>query len=475
MPDKVPEDVVELLDQHGQSHLCGWWNDCTHPERESLIAQIRQIDFDLIGRLVAEHVKSGKTKADDRGERAESPKRLERLARTPDEKAAQVSAHARGLEALSKGKVAAMVVAGGQGSRLGFDQPKGMFPIGPLTGKTLFQLHFEQLEALTTQAGRRIPYLIMTSEATDAETKAYLEENDYFGASLHDVYIFKQGWLPAVDPDGKILMADKSTVAASPDGHGGMLKALKRAGLLDILTDQGIEHVYYHQVDNPTAILCDPTLIGLHEKHRSEMTTKVVAKASAEEKMGVVVDVDGRTQIIEYSDLSPEQQAATDEDGELKLWAGNTAIHVFSRPFLERVTAEGADLPYHLAHKKVGYFDQDSGHVVTPEEPNAYKFEQFIFDALPEAENALVVEADRAREFNPVKNAEGGDSPATAQAALNRIAAEWVAEAGGRVNEGVTVEISPLYARDEETLASKVSPGTIFKEDTALEPEEEGS
>ena len=473
MPDKVPDEIVHRLTEHDQLHVCGWWNDLLDPQRDELIGQIEAVDFPLIERLVETYIKGGEPKGDDRGSRAESPSRLERLPKTPDDKARWAAAKTRGLELLTKGKVAAMVVAGGQGSRLGFEDPKGMFPIGPVSGKTLFQLHFEQLDALSTKVGKRIPYLIMTSEATDAATKAYLEENEYFGASLHDVYIFKQGWLPAVDPDGKILMADKGRMATSPDGHGGMLKAMRRSGLLDILTDRGVEAVYYHQVDNPTAVLCDPTLLGLHEKHRSEMTTKVVAKTGPDEKMGVVVEVDGATQIIEYSDLTADQQAETDAEGGLKLWAGNTAVHVFSRPFLERITGEGADLGYHRAHKKVTYFDRDTGKVVDPGEPNAYKFEQFIFDALPEAANALVVEADRTSEFNPVKNAEGSDSPATAKAALAALHRGWIEEAGGRVAEGVTVEIGPRYALDAEQTARQVTPGTLFEKDTVLDPPEE--
>ena len=473
MPDKVPDEIVQTLTEHDQLHLCGWWNDLTRPQREGLLDQIRQIDFPLIDRLVETYLKGGDARGDNRGSKAESPKRMERLPRHPDDRARWTAARSRGMERLSAGKVAALVVAGGQGSRLGFDQPKGLFPIGPVSGKTLFQLHFEQLEALSNRIGKRIPYLIMTSEATDAETKAYLEDNEYFGASLHDVYIFKQGWLPAVNGDGSILLSDKGSVAASPDGHGGMLKAMRRSGLLDILADRGIEDVYYHQVDNPTAVLCDPTMIGLHHEHGSEMTTKVVSKTGPEEKMGVVVDVGGATQIIEYSDLTPAQQAATDADGNLKLWAGNTAVHVFSRVFLDRITTGGADLGYHRAHKKVTYFDRETGKVVEPDEPNAFKFEQFIFDAMPEAKNALVVEADRAEEFNPVKNADGADSPATAKAAMAALHRRWIEEAGGGVADGVTVEISPLFALDAEELAGKVKPGDRFTEDTVLAPSEE--
>lgn len=469
MIEKVPDDLVATLDEYGQSHLCRWWNDLDNAERGDLVHQLREIDFAMVAELVQQKVKSSSGGKDTRAGRAQPPTRLERLSTIHD--GAWSSATRAGEELLRLGKVGAMVVAGGQGSRLGFDQPKGMFPIGPVSGKTLFQLHFEQLEALSMKYGMNIPYFIMTSEATDAATKDFLESNDYFGYSFHDVYIFKQGWLPAVDPDGKVLLADKGHIAASPDGHGGMLNALKRAGLTEIMHERGLEHVYYHQVDNPTAIICDPHFLGLHAKYQSEMSTKVVAKTGPSEKMGVVVDVDGVTQIIEYSDLSEEQQAATDDDGNLLLWAGNTAIHAFRTSLFDRLTDGDVSLPYHLAHKKVAHLTDDGTHV-EPETPNAYKFEQFIFDAMPEAANALVVEADRAREFNPVKNAEGSDSPATAKQAILDIGRQWCEEAEAVVSYDARIEISPLFALTAEDVRKKISPGERLSGDKHLVPEE---
>lgn len=469
MLDKVPQDIVDTLAAHDQSHLCRWWNDLDHDQRDGLVSQIREIDFAQIDQLAAEYLKATTSPADDRAATATAPSNLERLSGTGATSGGWSAATRLGENLLREGKVAAMVVAGGQGSRLGFDQPKGMFPIGPVTGKTLFQLHFEQLEALSMKFGVGVPYFIMTSEATDATTKEFLEANDYFGYSFHDVYIFKQGWLPAVDSAGKILLAGKAKVATSPDGHGGMLNALKRAGLTEIMREREIEHVYYHQVDNPTAIICDPTFIGLHAKCRSGMSTKVVAKTGPEEKMGVVVDVDGITQIIEYSDLSAEQQAATDAQGELLLWAGNTAIHAFRRELLDQLTEGDSSLPYHKAHKKVAYV-ADSGEVVTPEEPNAYKFEQFIFDALPKADNALVVEADRGREFNPVKNAEGADSPATAQAALLELGRHTCEEAGAIIEPDARIEVSPVVAFDLDSLRDRLSRSKPLSGDVAIEP-----
>ena len=458
MSENAPQPLADKLADFEQSHLLDNWNDLDDGQRDGLVAQIEQIDFALLAKLVDEHLRGGPEKSDDRASRAQPPSQLERFDEDQPLSSQWVAATRAGEDMLREGKAAAMVVAGGQGSRLGFDHPKGMFPIGPITGKSLFQLHFEQLEALSRKYGVNIPYFIMTSEATDAATKEFLEANEYFGYSLHDIYIFKQGWLPAIDEDGKILLSAKGEIAASPDGHGGMLKALKRSGLIDIMKERGVEHVYYHQVDNPTAIICDPTFLGLHARYQSEMTTKVVAKTHAGEKMGVVVTIDGVTQIIEYSDLTDEQQAATDAAGNLLLWAGNTAIHAFSRELLERLTSGEASLPYHRAHKKVAHLGVD-GELIKPDAPNAYKFEQFIFDALPEAKNALVVEASRSREFNPVKNAEGADSPETAKQAMLAIARSWCEEAEIPFDPDAQIEISSLYANCARDL-SDVHPST---------------
>jgi UDP-N-acetylglucosamine/UDP-N-acetylgalactosamine diphosphorylase len=238
-----------------------------------------------------------------------------------------------------------------------------------------------------------------------------------------------------------------------------MLAALAKAGLLEEMQRRGIDFLHYHQVDNPTAIVCDPVFLGFHAERSAEMSIKVVAKRSAAERMGVAVDVDGRTRIIEYSDLPADVAAKTDDRGELLLWPGSTAIHVFSRSFLDRVAHSDAALPFHIAHKKVPYCD-DQGAPVAPERENAYKFERFIFDALPAAEPSLVLETDRAREFNPVKNATGDDSPETAHKALLRLHRRWLRAAGATVGDQAAVEISPLFALDEDEVRAKVRPGT---------------
>ncbi len=460
----APADLNELLTPHGQTHLVAFWAELGEPARRRLAEQIRATDFRQVRELHERHTaKKNAAGAADAAERANAPADLVRQPKSQHEKDEWRRAAKFGEGMLSGGKVGAILVAGGQGTRLGFEKPKGMFHIGPVSNATLFQILAEQVLARSRRANQSIPYYVMTSDATHHETEEFFRLHHYFGLDPDDVFFFKQGNMPAVDAaTGKLLLADKGSLALSPDGHGGILAALKRSGALDDMARRGIEYLHYHQVDNPTAIVCDPAFVGWHALKGSDISTKVVPKVSPTEKMGVVCDVDGCTRIIEYSDLSEELAHKRDEAGEPIFWAGNTAIHVLSRSFLERLSDGDHDLPFHVAHKKVPFIDE-AGNAVEPASPNAFKFERFIFDALPLASKALVVEADRTREFNPVKNAEGADSPATSKAALVSLARNWLRHCGCAVAEHAHVEISPLFALDEEELAKKVPHGTRYE------------
>jgi UDP-N-acetylglucosamine/UDP-N-acetylgalactosamine diphosphorylase len=465
MTEHPPPDLLDRLARHRQEHVLRWWNVLSADERQTLTDQLRGVDFELLERLLAGTGANAATPVEtpaERAQRAQPPGSLIRLPNSAEESVHRVAAARQGRGLLSAGMVGAILVAGGQGTRLGSQQPKGMFPIGPVSQASLFQVLAEQLLARGRQSGAAIPYFIMTSDATHAETVAFFREHGYFGLNPGNVFFFQQGTMPAVDAaTGRLLLAEKGRLSTSPDGHGGLLAALAAAGLLAEMKRRGIEYLYYHQVDNPMANVCDPEFLGLHVLHQSEMSTKVVAKKSPEERMGVAVDVDGRTQIIEYSDLPADAARRTDAAGRLLLWAGSTAIHAFNRDFLERLAADGLSLPFHVAHKAVPHIDE-SGKEVSPAKPNAYKFERFIFDALPFASRALVVEADRRREFNPVKNAAGDDSPATARAALSALHTQWLESAGATVAEAARIEISPLFALDEDEVRSRVAPGTVF-------------
>ena len=459
----IPADLRQKLAKYGQEHVLRWWDELSPEQRRRFVRQLESVDLDLLARLRNNRDSHSGESAADRARRSVPPAHTVRLSDSVDALNERAAAARRGLELLAAGKVGAILVAGGQGTRLGFPHPKGMFPIGPVSGHSLFQIFAEQLLARWRQSGAAIPYFVMTSDATHDETVAFFDQQRCFGLSRDDVFFFRQGNMPAVDAGtGRLLLCGKGELCLSPDGHGGILKALHAAGLLDEMKRRGIEYLFYHQVDNPTALICEPVFLGLHALRESELTTKVVAKAAPEEKMGVVVEVDGRTQIIEYSDLPDDIARKTDASGGLMLWAGNTGIHVFSRTFLERLAGEADSLPFHVAHKAVPHLN-DAGEPVTPEKPNAHKFERFIFDALPHARTALVVEADRAREFNPVKNAEGSDSPQTARAALCRLHAEWLRTAGQDLPDDATVEIGPLFAVDDSQVRDRLKSGELMR------------
>lgn len=467
---QIPQTTLETLQKYNQLHLVQFWDELSQTQRQQLLEQVDQLDFALVQKLTESNEEA--TRPEDlpaaRAARATSPQKLIRLPTTQRERDAQFAAIDAGEELLRDGKIGAILVAGGQGSRLGFSAPKGMYPIGPISDRSLFQILCEQILARSRRAGHAIPYFIMTSEATHKQTVAFFEQHRYFGLNEDDVFFFQQASLPAVDQSsGRILMERIDRIATSPDGHGGMLRALQANGLIDVMRDRKIEHLYYHQVDNPTAIVCDPELLGYHANNGSELTTKVVAKVSPEEKMGVLVTVDGQTQIIEYSDLPAEEAHRKQADGSYVFWAGNTAIHVFQLAFIERLLNDELSLPFHIAHKRIATIDAQ-GKEFTPDTPNGRKFEQFIFDALPQAELALVVEGDRAREFNPVKNADGNDSPTTSRAALLAIARSWIESAGGTIENNVPIEISPLYALDREEVQVRIEPGRVFSKPTIL-------
>jgi UDP-N-acetylglucosamine/UDP-N-acetylgalactosamine diphosphorylase len=360
--------------------------------------------------------------------------------------------------------VAVLLVAGGQGSRLGFEHPKGMFPIGPVSNKTLFQIHAEKVLALARRYGKPVPFLVMTSTATDAETKTFFQQHQSFGLPAKDVTFFTQGTMPALDlATGKLLMDRSDHLFTSPNGHGGTLTALADSGLLDRLRRQGIRHIFYFQVDNPLVKVADPFFLGHHLAAAAEVSSKIIPKEGPFDKLGNVVQVDGRCTIIEYSDLPKDLAQQTDEHGQLRLWAGSPAIHIFDVSFLARVTQGETRIPFHVARKKVPCLDA-SGQLVEPAKENAIKFEMFIFDALPLADRWTVVETSRREEFAPLKNASGPDSAPTVRQAISDLAADWLEQAGVRVprkaggDSEFPLEINPLFALYTSDLAGRVDP-----------------
>ena len=385
------KDVVQrTLAAHGQDHLLAFYPQMASPERAVLLDEIQSVDWDHLSSLIASHVLR---EPDARDLDAAEPPEI--LSPAGDSPRRYAQARKLGEKLLADGKVAALTVAGGQDTRLGFDGPKGCFPCTPVIGKPLFAVFAEQILATGRRYGRPVPWYVMTSATNDRATRVCFVENDFFGLAEGNVTFFTQGMMPAVGLDGKVLLADKGHLAMSPNGHGGVLAALVDSGALEAMASGGIEQISYFQVDNPLIKALDPVLLGLHAKAQADMSAKAVPKQSPTERLGTFCVINGSVTVIEYSDLPDTMACRTGPDGRLRFGDGSAGAHVISRAFIERLNAEtGCRLPYHRAVKPVPHLTTDGRHI-TPIEPNAVKLEMFVFDALEYARTALILETSR--------------------------------------------------------------------------------
>ena len=458
------DNCLTVARDAGHEHLVAHWNALSQDDRKRLAIQILSIDFQEITALFA-----GSEKAIDwvaLSQKAEPPTAI-RL-NDPNPMFSESEARECGEQAIRDGKVGMILVAGGQGTRLGFDLPKGMFRIGPVSNRSLFAMHVDSLRGASRRYTSSIPLYLMTSPATDAHTREYFLKHERLGLKPDELNIFCQGTMPAIDAStGKVLLESPANIALSPDGHGGIVSALDKQGILKSASERGIEHFFYAQVDNPLVRACDPLLIGYHLLAKSQMTTQVVKKRFATEKVGNVVSIDGRTNIIEYSDLPESAAQQTNSDGTLRLWAGNIAVHVLDLRFMESSAKNGGRLPFHRAIKSVPFLDA-TGQLVKPASPNAIKFERFVFDLLPLAERTIVVEADAADVFAPVKNAEGAatDTPSATRNAISAQHRRWLEHVGLTVDPNVKVEINPYWAVDADELRMKIQKPSSIMVDT---------
>jgi UDP-N-acetylglucosamine/UDP-N-acetylgalactosamine diphosphorylase len=438
--------LVKRLRELGQEHIASLLNSDGNPLiKERIMKDLQGVDLDLVGRLI-------------RGEALYTPPRgdvepADIILRTfASSKKAQPYID-RGQELLKAGKVAALVVAGGQGSRLGIDAPKGVVGVTPVKGKSLFRLFAEKILALEQKFQCTIPWFIMTSRENDVTTKEYFQENRYFGLDQGDVHIFVQGMLPSVTPEGKFVLAENGGLFMNPDGHGGTFEALRSSGALSLMKDLGIDEIFYFQVDNPLAKVCDPLFLGLHNLSGARMSSKVVRKVAYEEKMGVITTINAKTTLVEYSELDDTMRYAHGPDGTMLHWAGNLAIHVIERAFAEEITAQYTRLPFHRARKMISAKGPDG----KTKEIEGIKFETFLFDALPLAEKSITLEVVREEEFAPVKNLTGADSLESSRQLQSALHASWLKRLGVEVKPGISLEISPLFALDFKDLKRKAA------------------
>lgn len=467
------------LEKCGQSHLLQFWDELNHLEQEKFLNQLNSINFEEVSRLfkrandvLAEDV----TKLDSRmqpvpseqfeSEQGVSPEVLDEYRRL-------------GLTEIANNRVGVVLLGGGQGTRLGVSYPKGMYSVGLPSGKTLFQIQAERIRRIISLAKQKIgktgkiTWYIMTSGPTHETTKKYLRENKYFGLNENDVVLFQQGLLPCFDYDGKIILDEKHSVALAPDGNGGIYRALRDNKILDDMTKRGIKHVHVHSVDNILTKVADPVFIGYSVKKGADCGAKVVSKAGPSEAVGVVCQVDGRFQVVEYSEITEATANLRDDDGNLVFRAGNICNHYFSVKFLNDIAKNyEQQLKLHVAKKKIPYVNK-LGERLKPTSPNGIKIEKFIFDVFQFSNNFVTWEVPRISEFSALKNADeaGKDCPSTSRRDLLSLHKSYIENAGGAVKSD-QVEISPLVSYGGEDLDKLVN-GKCYSSATVISAVEE--
>ena len=446
------DDVIMRIYEHRQEQVFKYWNDLNEQDKKHLLDELKGVDLPMMEKLYAD---SGKQHENLQFE----PPLLIPIPKTEEQKEKQALAVNAGIESIKKGQLAAFVVAGGQATRLGYDSPKGTFPIAPVSGKSLFQLHGEQILASSRKYGAKIPWLVMTSIYNYDDTSAYFKKMNFFGLDEKDIFIFHQNMISSLDENGKLVLETPKSLFKNPDGHGGSFNAMSSSGALRKIKERDVKIISYFQVDNPLVKVIDPEFIGYHILSMAEASSKAIPKVCPEEKVGVFVKFSGgKTGVIEYSDLPPEKTTAYAENGSLLYSAANIAVHLFNLDFIEKTSSgESAPLPFHTARKKLSAFEG---------EINGFKFEKFVFDALPMAKNAVIMETRREEEFAPVKNASGADSPDTSKKMMIELHRKWLVSRGINIPEKVSViEISPLTALE----AADIPPDIIVPNTAKVE------
>lgn len=443
----------------GQGHVFAFWDTLQPEQQKTLLTALEGVDLEWVA---ARHQQYLTEKNAAKKVPTLEPSPIIALPKTSEERAEAKAAYALGEEALRAGRLAAFVVAGGQGSRLGYDGPKGCFPIGPVSERSLFQIHAEQIRARAARYGVTIPWYIMTSVANDSATRAFFRQHDFFGFAEEDVFFFPQAMVPSIDFDGKLILESPCTLAVNPDGHGGSLAALEKSGAVADMKRRDIDTLSYFQIDNPLVTICDPLFVGYHLRAKAGMSSKILEKCAPDEKVGAIAYVDGKLGVIEYSDLDEANMHAKGPDGRLKFWAGSIAIHMLDVAFIEHVGG-GAQLPWHVAIKKIPHVNPQ-GERVVPTSSNGIKFETFVFDALPLTENSITLEVAREEEFAPVKNPDGIDSVLSCRQLMSDQAARWLIAAGLKMpldadgHTSCRIEMSYLWALDDADVRARLTP-----------------
>ncbi len=398
-------EAKRTLQEYNQEHLLNFYENLTEEKKEELLREILSIDFKQLENLY-KGINSTKITS---GQKIEPIEYVDEAKLTEEQKQNYVQ---KGKEVLKSGKYAVITMAGGQGTRLGHNGPKGTFKLGINPDKSLFEILCDKLKKLQIEYNVTTPWYIMTSKENNNDTVKFFEENNYFGYPKEAVKFFKQGEIPMIDKNGKILLTEEGLIKEAADGHGGIFEAMFKNNVVEDLKTKNIEWIFIGPIDNPLVQMTDELMIGYSVSEGVLATGKSIVKANPKEKVGVFCKRDGRPSVVEYTEISEEMAEETDENGELKFGESHINCNLFNIKAIEKI---GNDkLPYHTAFKKATYIDTE-GNTIKPTEPNCYKFESFIFDAFEKIDRMGILRGSRENEFAPVKNAEGVDSPETAR------------------------------------------------------------
>lgn len=400
------EEVIQLLKEYNQDHIIRLLERLEGKEKDDLIEQINKIDFNQIMELY----QNTKKEIEIKENKIESIKYLDKEKLTKSERE---TFDELGEQTIINGKYAVVTMAGGQGTRLGHTGPKGTFKLDVYgKGKYLFEILAENLKEANKKYNTIIPWYIMTSKENNDETQDFLEKNNYFGYEKNSVMLFKQGELPLVDTEGKILIGKDLKIKEASDGNGGVFSSLRLTGMLADMKERGIQWVFIGGVDNAILKMADVTLLGMAINRNVQIASKSVVKANPHERVGVFCKMNGHPKVIEYTELPEKMAEEVDNNGELKYGESHIMCNLFTIDAIEKISKE--PLIYHSAFKKNSYIDEKLQEII-PNEPNSYKFEAFIFDSFELFDDIAILRGKREDDFAPVKNKEGVDSPKTAK------------------------------------------------------------
>lgn len=405
------DKYIEKLKKYGQEHVIEIMKNFSDEEKSALIAQINEMDLENVQNLFNEINKN----AINFGNVTIEPISALKKDKLPEKQLEEIND--LGRNAIYSNQFAVATMSGGQGTRLGYSKPKGTFKIDVSPKpKYLFEIVCDTLKRANKKYGVVIPWYIMTSEDNNDKIVAFFEENDYFDYPKKDVMFFKQGQMPLIDENGKLLVGENKLIKEASDGNGGIFKSMAIHGCLADMEKRGVKWLFIGSIDNVLLKMVDPTLIGLAEQRGVQIATKSVLKNGPKERVGVICKKNGKVGVIEYSEIPDKLAAATDEDDDLIYGESHIMCNLFSIDILKKLST--VTLPYHKAHKKNSYLDL-KGNLIVPEEPNSYKFETFIFDSFNYVDDIAILRGTREVDFAPVKNKEGVDSPETAKKLYN--------------------------------------------------------